>query len=231
MNLPESKLIKTQVKRRVASHIKIDGELCDVYATIRYDDKCGNGHNSFAITGGCYRAGRAKIDRNVISCGCIHDIIAVAFPDLKPYLKWHLTTSDGPMHYVANSVYHASDKDHNGLRKGEFQSFTYRVMVNEKYLYQSRIFYSFRNWLHRDEAKGQADEFIKNIKPELHPEIIQAGSGEPSKGRQPNLEAARSNAVWPEAELSDFTESSLRARLPSLMKAFKRDMTTLGFEY
>ena len=49
-----------------------------------------------------------------------------------------------------------------------------------------------------------------------------------SKG---NLEAARSIAIWPDAELEDFTDEKLLDRLPDLMLEFKADMESLGFIY
>lgn len=42
------------------------------------------------------------------SYGMLHDDIARIFPDLKPYLKWHLCSlNKGPMHYIANALYWA----------------------------------------------------------------------------------------------------------------------------
>ena len=72
---------------------------------IRHDDQCGNGHNSFAITADVYEktGGRPRL----VSCGCLHDEVAAHFPKLAPYLKWHLCSTDGPMHYVANTIYWA----------------------------------------------------------------------------------------------------------------------------
>lgn len=88
------------------------GEL--IVCEIRFDDECRNGHNSFAITGHTYVPGR----RDWETCGCIHDSIAEAFPALAHLTKWHLFDVRGPMHYVANTVYHASNL-HNGKAKGE----------------------------------------------------------------------------------------------------------------
>jgi len=89
--LPKSKLVKSQ-KMKVSD---IFG-LKEFTVTLRYDDECGNGHNTFSITGDFDGA-----------CGCIHDEIAKRFPELKKYIKWHLTSSEGPMHYIANSMYWA----------------------------------------------------------------------------------------------------------------------------
>jgi len=37
----------------------------------------------------------------------LHDEIGKHFPELAPFLKWHLMSSDAPMHYVANARYWA----------------------------------------------------------------------------------------------------------------------------
>lgn len=86
-------------------------------AFIRYDDDCGNGHHSFAITGET----REFYDGRWVdgSAGCIHETVAEFFPELAPFIKWHLTSSDGPMHYISNTKYHASNKDCWGKLKGE----------------------------------------------------------------------------------------------------------------
>jgi len=52
-----------------------------------------------------------------------------------------------------------------------------------------------------------------------------------SLGGESNLEGARSCAVWPDAELSDFTESALTARLSALMIEFKAAVESLGLTY
>lgn len=70
--------------------------------TARYDDRYGNGHNTFSIT-----ADIASSNGRVIGAGCCHDIIANKCPKLVPLIKWHLTSSDGPVHYLANSLYWA----------------------------------------------------------------------------------------------------------------------------
>lgn len=94
------------------------GDKCRLTVEMRFDDNCGNGHNSFAITATAIDP-RYRGDRAVVCCGCMHEEIAAVFPELVPLIKWHLSSTDSPMHYVANTVYHASDRDHNGKRKGE----------------------------------------------------------------------------------------------------------------
>ena len=70
-----------------------------ITATVRYDDRYRNGHNTFSITADIQRNGREYAG------GCCHDEVAERFPELAPFIKWHLCSSDGPMHYVANTLY------------------------------------------------------------------------------------------------------------------------------
>ena len=144
----------SSVKEFAPRTINFNGRSIIVRAKVRYNDSCRNGHNTFSITG--EYLDRTSQNWANSSGGCIHDEISAAFPELKKFIKWHLTSSDGPMHYVANSIYWAE---------------------------------------------------------------------------QNNLAYARDSAVWPEAEISDFTKDKLLARLPDLLAAFKKDVEELGFIY
>ena len=97
---------------------------CDTPATItaevRFDDNCGNGHNSFAITADIREATGV---RRWIAGGCCHDEIAQVFPELAPLIKWHLCSSDGPMHYLQNTIFLAGDRDCWGHVKGQPHSY------------------------------------------------------------------------------------------------------------
>lgn len=77
------------------------GKNAQIKATVRFDDRCKNGHNTFSITAEIYVPGR----RDVEACGCLHEEVARVFPQLAPFIKWHLVSSDEPMHYVANTLY------------------------------------------------------------------------------------------------------------------------------
>ncbi len=100
-----------------------------VTATVRYDDQCGSGHNSFAITGSIDRlsSGHWRDDAG----GCIHEEIAKHFPELAPFIKWHLMNSDGPWGYIANTVYFAGDRDCWGKRKGEPKAWEVQVTFGD----------------------------------------------------------------------------------------------------
>jgi len=107
--LPTSILTKNQVKTFGPKFYREGG--CDyrITAKVRYDDQCGNGHNSFGITAEIDRKERGSWRDD--SCGCCHDEVAKHFPELAPFLKWHLTSSDGPMHYVANTEHWVSERN------------------------------------------------------------------------------------------------------------------------
>ena len=36
----------------------------------------------------------------------MHKEIVKAFPELAPFVKWHLMMADGPMYYTENTLYH-----------------------------------------------------------------------------------------------------------------------------
>ncbi len=73
-----------------------------ITATVSFDDRWGNGHNTFTIRAEVTTPeSRARRD----SATAAHVEIASAFPELAPLLKWHLCTTDGPMHYIENTLY------------------------------------------------------------------------------------------------------------------------------
>lgn len=84
---------------------------------LRFDDRCGNGHDTFSITADLYDRDRNNRDDWVLNangkrrwlgaCGCLHDEIREHAPELAHLIDWHLVSSDGPMHYVANTIYWA----------------------------------------------------------------------------------------------------------------------------
>ena len=71
-----------------------------VFINVRHDDHCGNGHNTFSITCDIYENGRD------IGGGCMHDLVVKFMPELAGAVKFHLCSTDGPLHYLANTLYH-----------------------------------------------------------------------------------------------------------------------------
>lgn len=222
MSLPKSKLVKSQTKK-FEKNIMVDGKKGLIEVIARYDDNCGNGHNSFGITGTVYSSRTSKSDRNTDICGCIHEEIEKHFPELRHLIKWHLVSSDGPMHYIANTMYHASDRDHNGLLKGEVQHIKNgrSGLSTWELQHPNGDKVSKISWLD-SETKPVSKDKNQEWKP-----VTRIGEGKVS-----NINAARNSAVWSDATLAQLQDKkALEKRLPVLMKAFKADMVKLGFVY
>jgi len=105
-------LTKNQ-KQVLTKNIEYDGHACIMKVTLRYDDERNNGYNTFAITGEIREQGKYKVCE---VCGCIHDEIGEYFPEFKHLMKWHLVSSDGPMHYIVNTLYWSRGRDLKNAR-------------------------------------------------------------------------------------------------------------------
>jgi hypothetical protein len=197
--------------------VEYQGESCDLIVDIRYDDQCGNGHNSFSITGSLYKAGR-RSDAATIVCGCIHDVIEALAPELAPLIKWHLFDANGPMHYGSNSLYHASSRDYRGLLAGETKQ-----IINRKT--------GLPCWKHVCESLPEASVSSEKCPEDVSIIVKYVPNCWIGEGKEPDLDRARSSAVWPEAELADFTKENLEARLPALVTEFIEVVESLGFTY
>ena len=265
MNLPKSKLTRSQFKTYAQKEIDYHGTKADIIVKIRYDDECSNGHNTFTITADTYkRSGRRE--SAYLAGGCCHDEIIKHFPELKRAIDFHLTSSDGPLHYVANAMYHAKEVkpntvprfyDHrlmffdcpftfklNKRLKAFIDSYTFgdnievvalthpRNHIKGEYQYSDN--YTFKG-LELDWYKSlfterrEAEEMAQAIM--SMPFTIEQFVSSYQDEKIPDLEAARNCAIWNDAELEDFTEEKLNARLPVLMQEFKQIVESFGFEY
>lgn len=178
-------------------------------AEVRYDDECGNGHNTFAITG------EVRTGGGVVACGCLHDEVAKAFPELAPLIKWHLVSSDGPTHYVANTVYHA-------LEHGPKYAWVYFTGPSDP-----------------KNLEGVKERLVGYVKADKASEC-EGVEGyrvqwDEKSAKVRNLDHARSSAVWPDATDEDLTAPGLKerleARLPKLLEEFRAAVESLGFTY
>lgn len=235
MSATDSKLTKSQ-KRRWIAPIKYGGEDCQIIAIVRYDDECGNGHNTFSVTGeiagpvqyaeNAHGSRRMIPDSRIRACGCIHDEIARAIPELAPYIKWHLCSSDGPMHYPANALYHAGDRDCWGLRKGEFRQHTSRGKQNNGVA-------GVPNWVLKIPEDIKTDVYATDKPPPVT--IEWQPYGMTGEGKERDFAAARSCAIWPEATDEQLSSPDLKqmleARLPALMIEFRAAVESLGFTW
>lgn len=152
---------------------KTDGRSIDGYgpgavisATICFDDECGNGHNTFSITADVVTPA-SKRKGDIEAGGCLHKDIERVFPELAPLIKWHLCSTDGPMHGIANAIYHASNRDHHGCLAGEPWAWNDAVKFGNNPM-THRLNYKFAEFL-RDAAPydfeviGFAHEDVKTF--------------------------------------------------------------------
>jgi len=259
----ESTLTRSQVKTkgRVMGNKKIE-------VAIRFDDQCGNAHNSFSLTATIWEKTSRGRWRDVMG-GCCHEEIVKFFPDLEKFVKWHLTSTDGPMHYVANTMFHARDCDTEGKRPGDaigfetfvkFGSFPKRFefgrcmtsflkdtpsgeilastvvevphegnpdIYGSKYTLSQ---YPEGQWYEAPfNSEMEAGDFLSMVAEGIEFEEVAVRW---AKAVEPNLEHARSSAVWPDATLEQLRDKeALENRGPALLNDFRAAMEELGFTW
>ncbi len=222
--LEEPKTIARQVKTYGPKEFKEHGNQYRITVKVRHDDQCRNGHNSFSITGEIdeLRGGHWRD----YSGGCIHDEAVKHFPELAPFIKWHLCSADDPMH-IGNTVYHAGDRDCWGLQKGEFRQHTSR---GER---QNGGIEGVPNWVLELPDRESRDVYAME-KPA--PVMLEwKAYGRTGEGKERDLKAARHCAVWPDATDEELTapglEQRLKDRLPALLAEFKTAVESLGLKF
>lgn len=236
IKLPASKLVKYQQIKRVFEGFRVEGGYGKLVVNIRYDDSCGNGHNSFSITGTLYG------DDVELSSGCIHDDIIEFAPELEYLIKWHLCSSDGPIHYLANTLYHARDTDHDGLRVGEYKAYNLNVISSAVIKGESTVIYSsdtiYSNKQNNPNfAKIEKRELLKlndfKSKTLIDCEVVRVNQEwSKSEGKPVDIDAARRSAIWPNATIEQLSSrEQLEQHLPELMHEFKGIIESLGMEY
>lgn len=183
---------------------------------IRFDDECKNGHQSFAITANVYTDESRRRRGDIAAGGCMHDEIAKTFPELAVLIKYHLVTTDSPLHYVANTLYHAGDRDHNGKRKGEPTSFDTRLKIgNFPILFQKPI--AFVKWLVA--ARDHKAQTLKNKPHRRELEIVEV----PYVGNGYSFE--------PKYSFDDFTDKWHECPFDTRLEAQQfKEALALGFE-
>lgn len=209
--MSESILVKRQIRTYGPVPISGYGKGAKITAKVRYDDECGNGHNTFAITGEV----RVPGERDIAAGGCLHTEIAKAFPELAPVIKWHLVSSDGPMHYIPNTVYHA---DSHGPTHAHVY---YSGPSNPLGLGDGRE--ALLGYLKADAARAAEGQDGYRV------------AWDERTAKVARLDYARSSAVWPDATDEELTapdlEDRLAARLPALLAEFRAAIESLGFTY
>lgn len=182
------------------------GNQYTITVEMRFDDNCNNGHEDFAITADIRENGREYMG------GCCHEEIAKHFPELAHVIKWHLVGVAGPMHYIANTTYHADEHGpthawiyHTGQIDPENIGGTKERLVGYEKASKAR------------DCEGKPGYRVQ---------------WDEKTAKTANIEYARSTAVWPDATIEQLRDKvALQTRLPALLESFKADMLALGFIY
>jgi hypothetical protein len=171
---------------------------------LRFDDQCKNDHETFTITADIRENGREYMG------GCCHDEIAQHFPEFAPLIKWHLTSTDGPIHYVANTIYHA---DEHGPNKAWIYFNAPADPLGLQDAKEKLLCYC-------DADKAHEAESTPGYRVQWDAKTAKVA----------NFDHARSAAVWPDATIEQLRDkAALEARLPGLLAEFKAAMLSAGF--
>lgn len=148
------------------------------------------------------------------------------FPEFTKFYEWiDFSIVSGPLHYIANTLFHAGNRDHWGLRKGEIS----HIKVNGEYKYELKF-------VDKYDQPVEIPTFITregkpptiNLRPVYMP-VLRVG-----EGKERDLDWARASAMWPDATdeelMADDLEQKLIDRLPGLIELFKADMKKIGFD-
>lgn len=181
---------------------------------LEFEKQCDGG-NIFHITAHLYDRDYISFEgyypnkngnnRYLGSCGCLHDEIAIHAPELKHLIKWHGTSTNGPLYYIENTLYHVDEH-------GPTHAWIYYTPTTTDPLGLSDCKEILLKYA-KLEKLALAEKY-PCYRIELDKKTI----------KECNLDAARRSAVWPEATREDLTRENLLKRLPKLMEDFNGDM-------
>lgn len=232
--LPEAQgsvTVKHQTKELWRSEpfgVRANHEGYQLVVEARWDDRCGNGSNSFHLYEKLVTVTYGN-ESEMYNWGDAPARIRNAAP--RCYLelaKWNGCHPFGPWYYIENTIYLAGDRDHNKLRKGER-----RQLRNGKTGQPC--------WrLKAVDAAGQETDLYRltdivdsNEKPEHQLRLEYVPVWIEGEGKDRQLDSARSVAIWPDATdeelMADDLEERLRARLPGLLVEFREAIEWAGF--
>lgn len=161
-----------------------------------------------------------------------------------PLMKWNGITTAGPLHYLANTCYLASNRDYNGLLDGEFkQSVSNKGRPMWKLLAFPKpgveVPEKLVKYIHKGHERpglllAHIADLVAGDKPTLDYDIEWVPCLTVGKGKKRELAAARHCAYWPDATDEELTAPGLAQRLlnrlPALMWEFNACMIAHGFD-
>ena len=189
------------------------GVKCRVAVDVQWYRLGNNKHKHLSITGSVSDSTGKWLDR----CGQVTEDIARVYPELRHILKWHLMDESAPMHYIANTVYHAGNDGAGEVRYAP-------VAPGSKIMAPM--------WECDRPSGGHAGIKVSATRP---PDEVLSWRPVLREGKPRNFELARESAVWPDATDEQLMlpapelTALLQARLPGLLQQFRADMAALGF--
>jgi hypothetical protein len=106
-----TKLTLHQVKTFGPKPITGYGAGGEITVTVRFDDCCKNGHNTFSITADVTTL-ESRARRDIAACGGMDAEVARHFPQLAALIPWSGCSTEGPLHYVENTMYWLGRRGH-----------------------------------------------------------------------------------------------------------------------
>lgn len=201
-----------------------------IAAVARWNDHCKNGSNSFYLN----ILLLSDLTGRESDHFCVDDAPASVRKTIpariKDAQKWNGCHPFGPWYYVENTLYHASERDHHGLLKGEV-----RQIRNGKTgeLAWKRGYVNEAGEVVEDLPSQYADGATQPHHPKLM--VAYVPWNRVGEGKARELNHARSTAIWPDATDEDLTapglEDRLKARLPALLVEFRKTIESLGLTW
>jgi hypothetical protein len=206
VELPDSVRTLSNKKTVIKTFVAANGENSRLDITLRWDDDCKNGQNTFYCTGTLSVQSPLSQGFKAVASGCIHDEIAQYAPELAHVLPYHLVDANGPMHYLVNSLFLAGDRDCWGNNKDV--QVRHKTENTLKWRLPVSPFTSVY-------AAAKPEPRIRHFVPVL------------GRGKERELDTIRHVLVWPDA-----TDEQLSQPEPELRKLLAKtfpglDQTTL----
>lgn len=205
-----------------------------IQVTIRFSEIGQNDFMDFSVT--------CTIDRrsptvdtvwNSEGAGCNHEMIAEHFPQLAHLIKWHSHTTNGPINGASNAAYAASNRDHDGLLKGERR----QILLGGDPARPCWTRAAMRNGEMLDLHEIRRESAYGTTKPvDEHPITVEwVPLCHVGKGKERDFSRARS--FFPTMDISDVNlmleraelEKRLTALIPQTIADFRADVERAGF--
>lgn len=204
------------------------GAYYQVLVLVSWDDRSGNGSNCFRYEERVVLSGGTN-ESEYVSLGDVSEEILKTIPQFCRVLeRWNGWHPFGPWYYYENGLFHATNRDHHGLLKGEEVQ---QKTNTGQLMWELKAVDGFGRKIpvYRLPTLMVGDKPTDAYRLEWLP-CTRVGTG-----KERDLEAFRRTVNWPEATMADIEREDLsevlRARLPGLLREFKATVEGLGFAW